>query len=141
MTEHAPTGAVSLEYDLPHPPEKVWRALTDPELLAEWLLPVFGFRLEIGAAFRFKTQAYPPWDGTVSCELREIEPLCRLVYSWSTPGLDTVVTFTLKPTLKGTLLSIQQTGFLPTQKRENGGARYGWGMMSERLIELLARTP
>jgi uncharacterized protein YndB with AHSA1/START domain len=63
---------LSLDFDLPHPPEKVWRALTDPALLAEWLLPVAGFGLEPGAAFKFQTQAQPGWDGIVNCRMLEI---------------------------------------------------------------------
>ena len=130
---------VALDLDLPHPPEKVWRALTDPALLAEWLLPVVNFRLEPGAAFRFQTQAYPGWDGTVDCRILEIEPQRKLSYAWTVPFLDTVVTFTLAPTASGTRLSIVQAGFGPEQKRELGGARYGWKMMSGKLVDLLAR--
>jgi uncharacterized protein YndB with AHSA1/START domain len=59
------TDSLSLELDLDHPPEKVWRALTDPALLTEWLLPVAGLRLEPGAAFTLKTQAFPGWDGSI----------------------------------------------------------------------------
>ncbi len=58
-TAPSQTNSISFEFDLPHPPEKVWRALTDPALLTEWLLPVTGFEPEPGAAFTFKTQPYP----------------------------------------------------------------------------------
>ena len=133
------TQSLALDFDLPHPPEKVWRALTDPELLSEWLLPVLDFKLEPGAAFAFKTQPYPGWDGTVSCRLIEIEPLRKLSYRWDVPFLETVVTFTLTPTESGTRLSILQSGFKPDQKREFGGARYGWNMMGGKLAELLGR--
>jgi uncharacterized protein YndB with AHSA1/START domain len=131
--------SLSLEYDLQHPPEKVWRALTEPALLAEWLLPVIGFDLRPGAEFTFKTQAYPGWDGTVSCRFVEIEPCRKLRYTWSVPFLDTVVTFTLTPSGPGTLLSIEQSGFEPDQKSELGGARYGWKMMGDKLVDLLGR--
>ena len=140
-TARAQTKSISFEYDLQHPPEKVWRALTDPELLAEWLLPVFDLELAEGAAFTLKTQAYPGWDGTVNCRFVEIEPQRKLSYTWSVPFLETVVTFTLTPTESGTRLSLVQSGFQPDQKRELGGARYGWKMMSEKLVDLLARTP
>jgi uncharacterized protein YndB with AHSA1/START domain len=135
------SGTLSLEFDLQHAPEKVWRALTDPVLLAEWLLPVIDFHLEPGAAFTFRTQAYPGWDGTVSCRLLEIETHRTLSYTWGVPFLETVVTFTLAPTPSGTRLSIVQSGFTPEQKREFGGARYGWQMMGGRLVDLLARIP
>jgi uncharacterized protein YndB with AHSA1/START domain len=141
MTAQPQRESLALEFDLQHPPKKVWRALTDPELLAEWLLPVVGFRLEPGAAFTLKTQAYPGWDGTVSCRVVEIEPHRKLSYAWTVPFLDTVVTFTLTPTATGTRLTIEQTGFKPDQKRELGGARYGWKMMGEKLVDLLARIP
>jgi uncharacterized protein YndB with AHSA1/START domain len=133
--------SIAFEFDLPHPPEKVWRALTEPALLAEWLLPVFDLELEPGAAFLFKTQAYPGWDGTVNCQFIEIEPHRKLSYSWNVPFLETVVTFTLTPTASGTRLSLVQSGFKPEQKRESGGARYGWKMMGEKLVDLLARIP
>ena len=130
---------LALDFDLPHPPEKVWRALTEPELLAQWLLPVFDLQLEKGAPFMFKTQAYPGWDGTVSCRFLEIEKHRKLSYTWTVPFLDTVVTFTLTPTGTGTLLNLVQSGFKPEQKREFGGARYGWNMMGGKLAELLGR--
>jgi uncharacterized protein YndB with AHSA1/START domain len=131
---------ISFEVDLPHSPDKVWRALTDPELMAEWLLPVTGLKLEVGAAFMLKTQPYPGWDGTVSCKMLEIEAKKKLSYTWTVPFLDTVVTFELSPSAKGTRLTIEQAGFKPDQKQESGGARYGWKMMGGKLIELLDRV-
>lgn len=130
---------ISFELDLGHPPEKVWRALTDPELLAQWLLPVIGLDLQPGAAFTFKTQPYPGWDGTVNCRFVEIEPMRKLEYTWTVPFLDTVVTFTLTPTASGTRLNLVQSGFTADQKRESGGARYGWKMMGGKLVDLLER--
>ena len=144
LTETTPAAqkeSLSFELDLPHPPEKVWRALTEPALLAEWLLPVVDLELRPGAAFTFKTQPYPGWDGTVSCRFIEIEPHRKLSYAWTVPFLDTVVTFTLTPTPSGTRLSLVQSGFRPDQKQEFGGARYGWKMMGGRLVELLGRVP
>ncbi len=131
--------SLSLDFDLRHPPEKVWRALTDPVLLTEWLLPVFDLKLEPGASFTFKTQPHPGWDGAVSCRFVEIEPHKKLSYAWTVPFLDTVVTFTLMPTATGTRLHLVQSGFKPDQKQELGGARYGWKMMGEKLVELLGR--
>lgn len=132
---------IAFEFDLPHAPEKVWRALTEPELLAQWLLPVIGFKLEPGAEFTYKTQPYPGWDGTVNCRFVEIEPHRKLRYTWTVPFLDTVVTFTLTPTASGTRLTLVQSGFTAEQKRESGGARYGWKMMGGKLVDLLARIP
>ena len=141
QTAPAQTASISFEFELEHPPKKVWRALTDPALLAEWLLPAIDLKLEPGTAFRFKTQPYPGWDGTVNCRFVEIEPHRKLTYTWSVPFLDTVVTFTLTPTASGTRLSLVQSGFKPDQKRESGGARYGWKMMGGKLVDLLARIP
>ncbi len=140
-TARSQTESLSFEFDLAHSPEKVWRALTDPVLLAEWLLPVVGLRLEPGAPFTFKTQPYPGWDGTVSCRMLEIEAHRKLSYTWGVPFLDTVVTFTLTPTASGTRLSLVQSGFKPDQKQELGGARYGWKTMGGKLVGLLARLP
>jgi uncharacterized protein YndB with AHSA1/START domain len=140
-TARSQTESIAFEFDLHHSPQKVWRALTDPVLLTEWLLPVFELKLEPGAAFTFKTQPYPGWDGIVNCRILEIEAHRKLSYTWGVPSLDTVVTFTLTPTASGTLLSLVQSGFKPDQKQEFGGARYGWKMMSEKLVDLLARLP
>ncbi len=136
------TESISFEFDLRHPPEKVWRALTNPTLLAEWLLPVTGFEPTPGVAFSFKTQPFPGWDGTVNCRILEIEAHKRISYTWTVGDmeLDTVVTFTLAPTGSGTRLNLVQSGFKRHQKQNFGGARYGWRMMGGRLIELLARA-
>jgi uncharacterized protein YndB with AHSA1/START domain len=141
-TAQSQSESLSFEFDLHHAPEKVWRALTDPVLLAEWLLPVVDLELEPGAAFTFKTQPYPGWDGTVNCRILEIEAQRKLSYTWVVGDmLDTVVTFTLTPTASGTRLSLVQSGFKPDQKQNFGGARYGWKMMGGKLVDLLARIP
>lgn len=137
-TAPSQTDAISFEIELNHAPAKVWRALTEPELLTQWLLPVIGLKLESGLSFMFKTQPYPGWDGTVNCRFLEIEPQRKLRYSWVVGEmLDTEVTFTLTPTGSGTRLSLVQSGFKPDQKQNFGGARYGWKMMGGKLIDLL----
>ena len=142
-TARSQSADVSLEFELPHAPEKVWRAITDPALLSEWLLPVTGLRLEPGAQFAFRTDPHPGWDGSVDCRVLEIEAPRKLSYAWvvGAMGLDTVVTFTLAPVAAGTRLTIVQSGFTPDQKRNFAGARYGWKMMGARLIDLLGRMP
>jgi len=142
-TAPSQTESIAFEFDLHHSPEKVWRALTDPALLTEWLLPVIDLKLEPGAAFTFKTQPYPGWDGVVNCRMLEIEAHRKLSYMWvvGDMALDTVVTFTLTPTTSGTHLSLVQSGFKPDQKQNFGGARYGWKMMAGKLVDLLARIP
>ena len=134
------TDSISMEFDLQHRPEKVWRALTEPALLADWLLPVVGFDLVPGAAFTFSTQPQPDWDGIVSCRILEIEAKRKLSYGWRVAGmaLDTVVTFTLTATESGTRLSLLHSGFAPEQRRNLNGARYGWKMMGGKLVDVLA---
>lgn len=138
-TARGQTETITFEFDLQHPPEKVWRALTDPELLREWLLPVIDLELQPGAAFTFQAPQQPGWDGVVNCRLLEVEEHEKLSYSWVVGDLDTVVTFTLTPTPSGTRLSLVQSGFKPHQKQNFGGARYGWRMMGGRLVDLLAK--
>jgi uncharacterized protein YndB with AHSA1/START domain len=143
QTAPAQSASLAFEFDLRHPPEKVWLALTDPALLTEWLLPVVELELVSGALFAFRTDPQPGWNGIVDCRMLEIESERKLSYSWvvGEMELNTVVTFTLTPSASGTRLSLIQSGFTPSQKRNWGGARYGWKMMGERLIDLLGRTP
>jgi len=141
-TAAAQTDAISFEFDLAHSPAKVWRALTDPVLLTEWLLPVTGFEVTPGTKFTFKTQPFPGWDGTVACRVLETETEKKLSYAWAVGdmALDTIVTFTLTATPSGTRLSLVQSGFKPEQKQNFGGARYGWKMMGDKLLDVLARA-
>lgn len=132
--------SLAFEFDFRHPPEKVWRALTEPALLAEWLLPVIGLKLERGAAFTFQTEPVGGWDGVVQCRIAEIETHRKLRYDWGVGEMATVVTFTLTPTASGTRLTLVHSGFKPDQKKNFGGARYGWKMMGDRLVDLLGRT-
>ena len=75
------TDAIRTDSFFPHPPEKVWRALTDPELLASWLMPN-DFAPAAGHKFRFRSRPMGDWDGVVDCEVLEIEPHRILRYSW-----------------------------------------------------------
>jgi uncharacterized protein YndB with AHSA1/START domain len=131
------TETLAFELELRHSPKKVWRALTDPVLLKDWLLPVAGFKLDPGATFTFHAPEKPGWDGTVSCQMVEIEAERKLSYTWVVGDMNTVVTFTVTPTAAGTLLSLQHAGFKEHQKHNFGGARYGWKLMGGRLLELL----
>jgi len=140
-TAPSQTDSIAFEFDLHHSPEKVWRALTDPVLLAEWLLPVVGLELEPGRAFTLTAPPQPGWDGIVNCRLLAIEACRKLSYTWRVGDMDTVVTFTLTPTASGTRLSLVQSGFKPEQKQNFGGARYGWKLMGGKLVDLLARVP
>ena len=132
--------AISFEFDLAHSPAKVWRALTDPALLSQWLLPVVDIELARGAAFTLQAPPQGGWDGRVNGRFLDIEPERKLTYAWMVGDLDTVVTFVLTPTTRGTHLSLVHSGFKPAQKRNFGGARYGWRLMAGRLVDLLATT-
>jgi uncharacterized protein YndB with AHSA1/START domain len=139
MNAKAEARSISLEYDLPHPPAKVWRALTEPELLAAWLMNN-DMRPLVGQSFTFKDKPMPWWDGIVHCEVLELDLHKRLRYSWRAGALDTVVTWTLTPTPSGgTRLALEHSGFLPDNASAFEGASKGWQrMVGERLREVLA---
>lgn len=133
------TESIAFDFDLRHAPAKVWRALTDPVLLTQWLLPIVELHLEPGAAFTFKAPPQPGWDGVVNCRYVEIEAQRKLSWTWVVGDIDTVVTFTLTPTESGTHVALVQSGFKAHQKQNFGGARYGWKMMGPKLVELLEK--
>lgn len=125
---------LSITRDLPAPPERVWKALTQPHLIAEWLMPN-DFRAETGHGFRLTAD----W-GTVEARVLDVEPLRRLSYTWRVLSLDSVVTFTLAPSGQGTRLTLEQTGFDDAAVREYHGARAGWPRFLDRLATLLETT-
>lgn len=94
----------------PYPPERVWRALADSRAVAEWLMPN-DFEPRLGHKFQFKSKPVGGWDGIVNCEVLECDPPRRLVYSWKSNMLDTVVAWTLERTAEGTRLTLEHTGF------------------------------
>lgn len=99
-----------IERTYPHPREKVWRALTEPELLARWLMPN-DFAARVGHRFTFETEPGPGFDGVVRCEVLEVVRPTRLVYTWVGGPLDTRLAFTLEETREGTRLIVEQSGF------------------------------
>ena len=128
---------ISMDFDLPHPPAKVWRALTDPELLEKWLM-ANDMRPNIGSTFTFKAPPTQWWDGIVRCKVLESDPNKRLRYSWESAGVDTVVTWTLTPTPSGgTKLALEQSGFAEENTQAFEGAKYGWQKMLAKLQEVL----
>ena len=140
----ADTRALVLERQLPHPPEKVWRALTENSLLDQWLmqsdfLPVVGHR------FQFRAEPAPHWNGVTDCEVLDVAPNERLAYTWNASGeeaaggLKTVVTWTLTPTADGTQLRLEQSGFRPEADAKNiEGAGYGWQRFLDGLERVVA---
>jgi uncharacterized protein YndB with AHSA1/START domain len=132
MTD-AETRSVVLERELPWPPEKLWRALTQPHLLAEWLMKT-DFAPSVGHRFGFRAD----WGG-VDCEVLAVEPPTTLAYTWGDHDLKSVVTWTLTPTGAGTRLRMEQSGFRRDQPRYFGGAQAGWPRFLDNLEQVLAR--
>jgi uncharacterized protein YndB with AHSA1/START domain len=144
MSTHAAADIRSLviEREMPHPPEKVWRALTERALIERWLMKN-DFQPKVGHRFTFRATPVAHWNGVTDCELLVLEPIKRLSYSWNSSGdeaangLKTVVAWTLTPTNGGTLLRMEQSGFRPAQERNYQGAMYGWQKFINGLEELL----
>ena len=141
MTAPAPeTRSVVVERDIPHPPEKLWRALTQPHLIEEWLMKN-DFVPSVGHRFKLRGE----WGGVLDCEVLTIEPNKALSYTWNFDhddaaySLKSVVTFTLIPSNAGTLLRVEQVGFRPEQKQAFGGAKAGWQQFLGKLEQVLAR--
>jgi uncharacterized protein YndB with AHSA1/START domain len=94
----------------PYPPERVWRALTSSEAIADWLMPN-NFQPVIGHRFEMRTKPAPGFDGIVRCEVTIVEPPRCLAYKWTGGGIDTIVTYTLQPMNEGTQLTLVHSGF------------------------------
>jgi uncharacterized protein YndB with AHSA1/START domain len=144
MTDAAQTQTrtIVMERTLAHPPEKVWRALTESELMARWLMPN-DFQPVAGHAFDLRAQPQPGWSGITHCQVLEIEPPRRLVYTWgdgseTANGLKTVVTWTLAPVAAGTHVRMEHSGFGPADERNYRGAEFGWNRMLEGLAAVVA---
>jgi uncharacterized protein YndB with AHSA1/START domain len=126
----AATRSLVVEREMPHPPEKIWRALTQPHLIEEWLMkndfkPVVDHRFNLRA----------DW-GAVDCQVLAVEPNKTLSYTWAAYGLESVVTWTLTTTSTGTHLRMEQSGFRPDQQQAYQGASYGW----QRFVAGLERV-
>jgi len=104
------TRNLHFEVEYPYPPEQVWQALTQREALALWLMPN-DFAPIVGHRFQFHTKPAPGFDGIVQCEVLEVLPPTRLVYTWIGGGVDTTLTWTLKRNVNGTQLMLDHNGF------------------------------
>ena len=135
------TRSVVIEREFAHPPDKLWRALTQPHLIEDWLMKN-DFKPDVGHRFNLSGD----WGGVLDCEVLEVEPNQTLSYTWNfahdDPAFDlqSVVTFTLTPTDAGTRLRMEQEGFRPEQKQAFGGAKAGWRQFLEKLEQVLARA-
>ena len=101
---------LKFEAEYPHPPEKVWRALTDSKAIAQWLMPN-DFEPRLGHKFMFTSTPQPGWDGKTYCEVIELDPPRTLAYTWRGGPIDTVVRWRLEPTAAGTRITLEHTGF------------------------------
>jgi uncharacterized protein YndB with AHSA1/START domain len=132
------TLSVVVERELPHPPEKIWRALTQPHLIEEWLMKN-DFKPVVGQRFNVKRNPKPDLNIVVDCKVLVVEPNKTLSYTWSAFDIEGVVTWTLTPTSTGTHLRVEQSGFRPDQKQAHGGARGGWRQVFAKLEQVLAQ--
>ncbi len=115
---------------MPHPPEKIWRALTQSHLIEEWLMKN-DFQPRVGHRFQFRAQPVPGWSGVTNCEVLEVDAPKRLAYRWgdgseSDSGLKTIVTWTLTPQADGTHVRMEHSGFRPQDEGGYKGMGGGW---------------
>jgi uncharacterized protein YndB with AHSA1/START domain len=135
------TRSVVVEREMPHPPEKLWRALTQPHLIEEWLMKN-DFAPTVGHRFKLRGE----WGGVLDCEVLVVEPNKELAYTWNHAhddpsfSLQSTVTFTLTPTATGTRLRMEQSGFRSDQRQAFGGANAGWQQMFAKLEQVAANA-
>jgi uncharacterized protein YndB with AHSA1/START domain len=127
------TRSVVIERDFAHAPDKIWRALTQPHLIAEWLM-----KNDFVPAVDHRFTLTGDW-GSVDCTVLEIEPQRSLAYSWDAMGLESIVTWTLTPSGSGTHVRVEQAGFRPDQQQAFVGAKFGWQKFFGNLDEVVGR--
>jgi uncharacterized protein YndB with AHSA1/START domain len=136
MTDIATTRSLVIEREMPHHPEKIWRALTQGPLMAEWLM-TNDFQPVVGHRFQFRATPMPGWNGIIDSQVLVVEPNLRLSYGWASMGLETIVIWTLTPTEGGTLLRMEQSGFPSEEGANYKGAKYGWNKFINNLEHLV----
>jgi uncharacterized protein YndB with AHSA1/START domain len=119
------TRTLVIEKEMPHPPGKIWRALTSSPLIEEWLM-ANDFLPVVGHKFTLRATPVPNWSGIIDCEVLLAEPDSRLSYSWGSMGLKSVVAWTLTPTKGGTHVRMEHSGFPSEESASYKGANYGW---------------
>jgi uncharacterized protein YndB with AHSA1/START domain len=125
MTTTATTRTLVIEREMPHPQEKVWRALTEGQLIGEWLMKN-DFQPVVGHRFTFRATPVPNWNGVIDGEVLVVDPMTRLSYGWGSMGLESVVAWTLTPTTGGTHVRMEHSGFPSEEGPNYKGAKYGW---------------
>ncbi|HVZ00073.1 MAG TPA: SRPBCC domain-containing protein [Dongiaceae bacterium] len=136
------TRSVVVEREFPFPADRIWRALTQPHLIAEWLMQN-DFQPVVGHRFNLRSQPQPGWNGVIDCEVLVVEPNKTLSYTWAGGegdlAIKSTVTLSLTPKGTGTLLRMEQTGFRADQTQNYQGAKYGWTHFFGKLEQVLAR--
>jgi uncharacterized protein YndB with AHSA1/START domain len=138
MIDTSSTKTLVMEREMPYPPEKIWRALTEGQLIEEWLMKN-DFKPVVGHRFQFRREPMPNWNGIIDAEVLVVEPHSRLSYGWCSLGLQTVVAWTLMPTTGGTHLRMEQSGFPSEEGANYKGAKYGWRNFIDNLERLAGR--
>jgi uncharacterized protein YndB with AHSA1/START domain len=136
----AATRSLVIEKEFLHPPQKIWRALTQGSLIKEWLMEN-DFQPVVGHRFKFRSKPAPNWDGVIDSEVLVVEPNKKLSYTWGSMGLVTVVVWTLSATSDGTLVRMEQSGFRADQDANYQGANYGWRKFIGNLERSVAELP
>ena len=132
------TRSVIVERQIPHPPEKIWRALTQPHLIEDWLMKN-DFAPVVGHRFNLRRNPRSDLNIVIDCQVVVVEPNKTLSYTWAAFGLESVVTWTLTAAGTGTHLRMEQSGFRPDQKQAYQGAKGGWQRFFAALEQVLAR--
>lgn len=137
--------SIVVERFMPHPADRIWRALTQSELIAEWLMEN-DFVAELGRRFTFRAKPVPGWSGVTNCEVVEVDAPHLLAYRWgdgseSDSGLQTLVTWTLTPGDGGTHVRMEHSGFRPGDEAGYRGMGSGWPRIVERLEHVAAGQP
>ena len=129
------TGTIRLQHRYKQAPARVWRALTDPALVARWWAPG-DIRAEVGHAFEMDMG---PW-GKQPCKVLAVEPERLFRYRFAEPTLNTIITWELAPDGDGTLLTLTHEGFdldSPMGKRAYEGMKPGWPGILEKITTAL----
>jgi uncharacterized protein YndB with AHSA1/START domain len=142
------THDIMVDELFPHAPETIWKALTDGDLIARWLMKPIGFAAVEGTHFTYQTTSAGEWDGTIRCEVLEVLPNQRLAYAWcgghegnvgyGSP-LDTIVTWILSAAEDGTRVRLIHSGFvLPTNDTAFTSMSEGWKKVVRNLDDIAA---
>lgn len=135
-------AAIEVDQFVARPVQRVWQALTDPDLLARWLMPN-DFKPVVGHQFTFRTEPVPQhgFDGIVYCQVLALDPPQLLRISWRGGTLDTTVTWRLVPEGTGTRLLITHDGFDDTDPAQQAAMKIlggGWQRhLARRMLSVL----